>query len=67
MSDVDLNFLARQNERVLTELRSVHDDMRVLTAMVMRHDHAMHDVLEELRAIHQWMVGISERVHKLEG
>lgn len=64
--DVDLNFLARQLDRVLTEARSTRDDIRVLSAMVMRHDHAMADILEELRAIHQSMVGISERVRKLE-
>jgi hypothetical protein len=57
MTDIDLNFLARQNERVLTELRGVRDDMRVLTAMVQRHDHWLANVLEELRAIRQWTIG----------
>jgi hypothetical protein len=67
MTEVDLNFIVRQNERVLTELRSVRDDLRVLTAMANRHDHNMADVLDELRAIHQWMIGISDRVRKIEG
>ena len=65
MADVDLEFIARQNERVLTELRCVRDDLRVLSAIVKRHDHAMADLLDELHAIHQWMIGITE-LHKLE-
>jgi hypothetical protein len=60
MTDIDLNLLARQNERVLTELRGLRDDMRVLTVMAQRHDHSLAAVLEELRAIHQWINGLDE-------
>ena len=44
----DLNFLARQIERVLTEIGSLRDDNRVLTAMVMRLDANQAAMLEEL-------------------
>jgi hypothetical protein len=37
----------------------------VLSAIVQRHDHAMADLLDELHAIHQWMIGITE-LHKLD-
>jgi len=66
MVEPDFNFLVRQNERILTELRSVRDEMKVQTAMMNRYDHSIGDVLEELRAIHQWMVGVRDRVGKLE-
>jgi hypothetical protein len=54
-----LEFLARQQQRVLDELRGVRgemgtmrDDMQVLTAMVMRLDGTVGLVLTELRAMH---------------
>lgn len=59
MTDIDLTFIGRQ-------LRSIQDDLRVQTAMLQRHDSTMRDVLDELRAIHQWMVGINDRVRNLE-
>lgn len=56
---VTLEFLARQQQRMLEELRSVReemasfrDDMRVLTAMVMRLDGTVGLVLTELPAMH---------------
>jgi len=47
MADPDLNFLARQNERILTEIVSLRDDMTVLTAMVMRLDGSHVALLQE--------------------
>jgi hypothetical protein len=61
MSDepVTLEFLARQQQRFLEEMRSMRDDiaafrddMQVLTAMVMRLDGTVGLVLTELRAMH---------------
>ena len=34
VTEADLNFLTRQNERVMTEIASMRDDMAVLTAIV---------------------------------
>ncbi len=34
--DVDLNFLTRQNERLLTEISRVHDDLRAQIASLDR-------------------------------
>jgi hypothetical protein len=64
MTEPTLGFIASQLERVLIEQRSARDDMRVLTAMVQRHDHTVGAILEELRAIHQWMININERIRK---
>jgi hypothetical protein len=63
---VDLNFLARQLQRVVSDLASLRDDMRVLTAIVMRLDGAQATMLEEIRAIHSQNQRMNERVRKLE-
>ena len=51
MPEPDLNFLALQSERILTELGSVRDDLNVLTAIVLRQDATLSAVLNELRAM----------------
>jgi hypothetical protein len=50
--DADLNFLARQNERILTEIASLRDDLTVLTAIVIRLDGSHTALLQETRATH---------------
>jgi hypothetical protein len=47
MPDVDLNFIAAQIERVITEQASQRDDMAVLTAMVLRLEGSMSALLAE--------------------
>jgi hypothetical protein len=47
VADPDLNFLARQNERILTEIANLRDDMAVLTAMVLRLDGSHAALLQE--------------------
>ena len=56
---VTLEFIVRQQERILDEMRSmrdemgtIRDDMGVLTAMVRRLDGTVGLVLTELRAMH---------------
>ena len=66
MTDPDLNFLARQNERILTEIASLRDDMTVLTAMVMRLDGSHAALLQEPRATHVQIARMNDRVCKLE-
>jgi hypothetical protein len=48
---ITLEFLARQQQRLLNEMGSMRNDMQVLTAMVMRLD-GIGLVLTELRAMH---------------
>lgn len=73
MTDIDLNFIARQVERVLTEQAAMRDDMRVLTAIVLRVDNtvARHqamfgEILDELRAMHVQITRMNDRIRKLE-
>ncbi len=66
MADPDLNFLVRQNERILTEVGSLRDDMAVLTAMVMRLDGSHAALLQETRATHAQIARMNDRIRKLE-
>jgi hypothetical protein len=70
---ITLESLARQQQRVLDELRgvrgemgTVRDDMQVLTAMVMRLDGTVGLVLTELRAMHGQHQRLANRVRRLE-
>jgi hypothetical protein len=72
LADPDLNFLARQIERLVTEVASLRDDMTVLTAMVMRLDGSVirldgsHTaLLQEMHAVHTQIARMNDRVRKL--
>jgi hypothetical protein len=67
MAEADLGL-------VLRHLQSIQDDMRVLTAMVLRVDHGQARMSEdirllgnELRAMHQQYSRFNDRLVKLEG
>jgi hypothetical protein len=58
MTEPDLSFLARQNERLISDVSSLRDDMRVLTAIVMRldntrerHEALLTDMVREIQAM----------------
>ncbi len=70
---ITLEFLARQQQRLLDEMgsmrgemASIRDDMHVLTAMVMRLDGTVGLVLTELRAMHSQHQRLANRVRRLE-
>jgi len=63
---ITLEFLARQQQRMLEEMASMRDDMQVLTAMVMRLDGTVGLVLTELRAMHSQHSRLANRVRRLE-
>ena len=70
---ITLEFLARQNERILTGIGSMRDDLGVMPAMLMRHyvsfektDATMTALLHELRAVHSQISRMNDRVRKLE-
>jgi hypothetical protein len=68
MSDepITLEFLARQQQRMLEEMAAMRDDMQVLSAMVMRLDGTVGLVLTELRAMHSQHQRLANRVRRLE-
>ncbi len=66
MTDVSLEFLSRQMDRMLVEIGSLRDDMSVLTALALRLDATMTGVQQELRATHRQIQRMNDRVRKLE-
>jgi hypothetical protein len=71
--EVDLNFLVRQFERVLTEIGSLRDEVRVhgasimrLDAPILRSDGIQTTMLEELRAIRDQVSRMNDRIRKVE-
>lgn len=66
MADADLNFLARQMERLIQDVGSLRDDMRVLTPIVMRLDNSQGATLQELRETHSQIARMNDRIHNLE-
>jgi hypothetical protein len=69
MSDnpVTLDFLARQQAKILDEVASLRDDMGVLTAIVIRLDGTLTALLAENRAVHSQHARLANRVRALEG
>jgi hypothetical protein len=66
MPDVDLNFLARQAERIINEVGVLRDENRVLTAMVTRLEGAQPTMLEQMRALQSLIGRMDDRFRKLE-
>jgi hypothetical protein len=63
---IDLGFIGQALQRLTTEVASLRDDMRVLTAIVMRLDNSQGRMPEELRCKHRHYSRVSERVRQLE-
>jgi hypothetical protein len=66
MTDVDLNFLARQNERILSDLVGVRDELRVQGAMIMRLEGAVASLSEQVHVVPNQIGRINDRLRKLE-
>lgn len=66
MPEVTLEFLAQHQERMLTEIGSLRDDMRVQSALIQRIDATLQALIGEIRAIHRVNARTAERVRKLE-
>lgn len=57
MSEVTLEFLARQNERILSEIGIMRDELRVQNAIIMRANGTLLSLLRESR---------NDRIRRLE-
>ena len=62
---VDLN-LARQLQRVTTDVTSLRDDMQVLTSIVLRQDGTLAALLQETGATHTQIQRMNERIRGFE-
>lgn len=66
MSEITLEFISRQLDRVLDRLGAMEDQMTVQTATISRLDATMGGVTTELRALNRRLDRIDTRVRKLE-
>ena len=70
---ITLEFLAGQQRRMLDEMASMRDDIRVLTAIVLRHetmllrlDETLNGVLEQMRAMVAQNARIVDRLRAVD-
>jgi hypothetical protein len=63
---VTLEFLAAQQRRILEEIASVRDDIKVLTAIVLRHEETLIRVLEQMTAMVAQNARIVDRLRALD-
>ena len=68
-----LEFFATQHRRILDEIASMRDDIKVLTAIVLRHKETLIRMLEQMTAmvaqnarIVDRLRAVDERVSRLE-
>ena len=73
VESVDLNFLGRQIERLVTDVASMRDDMSVMMEILRRVDHrvaALETVTQsigtQLTEMHAYNRRVEQRVHRLE-
>ena len=68
MSDerVTLDFIGKQLDRVIAEQSSMRDDLRVLTAIVLRLEGTLNGVLDQLHAMVSQHQRFDARLRRLE-
>ena len=66
MAKVDLEFLARQIERVINDVAGLKDDMMVVLARLDRIDATTHSLVTEVRAMHSRHDRLGRRVDRVE-
>jgi hypothetical protein len=63
---VDLAYIGRALQRLTSEVASLRDDMRVLTAIVLRHEETLIRILEQLTAMVAQNARIVDRLGAVE-
>jgi hypothetical protein len=66
MTDVSLELVSRQLDRVLDRLGAIEDQITVLTGMTMRHDGSLAGLAVEIRGLMQSVSRAELRLRKLE-
>lgn len=71
--NVTLEFIAKQLDWVISDQSEMRDDMRVLTAIVLRHENTLNAMRENLRDMLRQITGMfaqhqrfSDRLRRLE-
>ena len=63
---VTLEFLAAQQRRIVDEIAFLRDDIKVLTAIVLRHEETLIRVLEQMTAMVAQNARIVDRLRALD-
>jgi hypothetical protein len=66
MAKIDLEFLARQIERVINDVAGLKDDVTVVLARLDRIDATTHSSVTEVRAMHSRHERLVRRVERIE-
>jgi hypothetical protein len=61
-----LEFLGAQMERMLARQETLQEDMRVLTAIVLRHENTLVDMLQQVRTMVAQHQRFNDRLRRLE-
>jgi hypothetical protein len=65
MAKIDLEFLARQIERVITDLATLKDDAMVVMARLDRIDASLQSLVVEVRAMHSRHERLARQVERV--
>jgi hypothetical protein len=63
---INLEFVAAQQRRILDEIASMRDDIKVLTAIVLRHEETLIRVLEQITAMVAQNARVVDRLRALD-
>lgn len=66
MAEIYSDFIPTQQNRMLDELGQLRDDMRVMAATLQRLDGTLQGLVNEVRATHQQIARVVQRLEKLE-
>jgi hypothetical protein len=71
--NVSLEFLGAQMERLLAgqaamreDIRGLREDVNILTAIVLRHENTLTDLLQQIRAMVAQHARFNDRLRRLE-
>jgi hypothetical protein len=65
--EITLDFLAKQQGRIIEEIAAMRDDMRVMMAMLQRLDGTVTGLVNEVRAEHARYDRLDRRLRQQEG
>lgn len=63
---VTLEFIAEQLERMIADQAEMRDDIHLLTAIGLRHENTLKDVLAQVRAMVSQHQRFNDRLRRLE-
>lgn len=63
---VPLEFIAKQLDRLIADQGEMRDDIRVQTAIVLRHENTLKDILDQISSMVRQHARFNDRLRRLE-